>query len=81
MVIYTMMMMTTDDTGAWYDDRAMYILSDMSHVLDMITDRKVGGILMYSPWEQFDDVLYVCNDDDDGSLRYDHRVMYVLHDN
>ena len=34
MVIYTMMMMTTDDTGAWYDDRAMYILSDVSHVLD-----------------------------------------------
>ena len=44
MVIYTMMMMTTDDTGAWYDDRAMYVLSDMSHVLDRITDRKVGGI-------------------------------------
>ena len=38
------MMMTTDDTGARYDDRAMYVLSDMSHVLDRITDRKVGGI-------------------------------------
>ena len=39
-----MMMMTTDDTGARYDDRAIYVLSDMSHVLDRITDRKVGGI-------------------------------------
>ena len=45
MVIDTMMMMmTTDDTGARYDDRAMYVLSDMSHVLDRITERKVGGI-------------------------------------
>jgi len=44
MVIYTLMMMTTDDTGARYDDRAKYVLSDMSHVLDRITDRKVGGI-------------------------------------
>jgi len=44
MVVYTMMMMTTDDTGARYYDRAMYVLSDMSHVLDRITDRKVGGI-------------------------------------
>ncbi len=45
MVVYIMMMMmTTDDTGARYDDRAMYVLSDMSHVLDRITDRKVGGI-------------------------------------
>jgi hypothetical protein len=44
MVIYTMMMMKIDDTGARYDDRAMYVLSDMSHVLDRITDRKVGGI-------------------------------------
>ena len=51
MVVYTMMM-TYDDTGARYDDRAMYVLSDMSHVLDRITDRKVGDILMYSPWEQ-----------------------------
>jgi hypothetical protein len=42
--IYTMMMMTIDDTGARYDDRAMHVLSDMSHVLDRITDRKVGGI-------------------------------------
>jgi len=39
LVIYTMMM-TIDDTGAWYDDRAMYVY----HVLDRITDRKVGGI-------------------------------------
>jgi hypothetical protein len=43
MVVYTirmMMMMTTDDdTGARYDDRAMYVLSAMSHVLDRITDR------------------------------------------
>jgi len=44
MVVYTMIMMTTDDTKARYDDRAMYVLSDMSHVLDRITDRKVGGI-------------------------------------
>jgi len=44
-IVYPMMMMmTTDDTGARYDDRAMYVLSDMSHVLDMITYRKVGGI-------------------------------------
>ena len=42
MVVYTMMM--TIDTGARYDDRAMDVLSDMSHVLDRITDRKVGGI-------------------------------------
>ena len=40
MVVYTMMMiMITDDTGARYDDRAMYVLSAMSHVLDRITDR------------------------------------------
>jgi len=42
MVVYTMMMMTmmaTDDTGARYDDRAIYVLSAMSHVLDRITDR------------------------------------------
>ena len=42
MVIDTMMMMMmmkTDDKGAISDDR-----SDMSHVLDRITDRKVGGI-------------------------------------
>ncbi len=44
MVIYTMMMMTNDDTGARYDDRAMHVLSAVSHVLDRITDRKVGGI-------------------------------------
>ena len=47
MAVYTMMIMmtiTTDDTGATYDDRAMFVLSDMSHVLDRITDRKVGGI-------------------------------------
>ena len=45
MVVYTMMMMmTTDYTGATYDDRAMYVLSTVSHVLDRITDRKVGGI-------------------------------------
>ena len=47
MVVYTiMMMMTTDDTGARYDDRAMYVLSAMSHhVLDRITDQSlVGGI-------------------------------------
>ena len=44
MVVYIMMMVTIDDTGARYDDRAMYVLSDMSHVLDRITDRKVGGI-------------------------------------
>ncbi len=45
MVVYTMMMMMrTDDTGAGYNDRAMYVLSEMSHVLDRITDRKVGGI-------------------------------------
>ncbi len=44
MVVYTMMMMTTDDTGARYDDRAMYVLSAVSHVLDRITDRKVGGL-------------------------------------
>jgi hypothetical protein len=44
-----MMMMTTDDTGARYDDRAMYyVLSDMSHVLDRITDRKVGDIVILS---------------------------------
>jgi len=46
MVLFTMMM--TIDTGARYDDRAMYVLSDKSHVLDMITDRKVGGIDAYS---------------------------------
>ena len=34
-----MMMMSTDDTGVISYDR-----SDMSHVLDRITDRKVGGI-------------------------------------
>ena len=44
MVVYTimmmmMMMMATDYTGARYDDRAMYVLSAMSHVLDRITDR------------------------------------------
>jgi len=44
MVDYTimmmMMMMSTDDTGARCDDRAMYVLSAMSHhVLDRITDR------------------------------------------
>ena len=45
MVVYTMMMMVTiDDTGARYDDRAIYVLSAVSHVLDRITDRKVGGI-------------------------------------
>jgi len=44
MVIYTMMMMTIDDTGARYNDRAMYVLSAVSHVLDRIIDRKVGGI-------------------------------------
>jgi len=27
-----MMMMATDDTGARYDDRAMYVLSAMCHV-------------------------------------------------
>ena len=48
-IVYPMMMMmTTDDTGAKYDDRAMYVVSDMSHVLDMITDRKVGGIGAFS---------------------------------
>jgi len=44
MVVYTMMMMTIDDTGVRNDHRAMHVLSDMSHVLDRITDRKVGGI-------------------------------------
>jgi len=44
MVVYTIIMMTTDDIKARYDDRAMYVLTDMSHVLDRITDRKVGGI-------------------------------------
>ena len=46
MVVNNMMMMimTTDDAGARYDDRAMYVLSAMSHVLDRIIDRKVGGI-------------------------------------
>ena len=44
MVVYIMMMVTIDDTGARYDDRAMYVLSVMSHVLDSITNRKVGGI-------------------------------------
>ena len=41
MVVYTIMMimMTTDDKGARYDDRAIYVLSAMSHVLDRITDR------------------------------------------
>ena len=43
MVVYTMMimmMMTTDDKGARYDDRAIYVLSAMSHhVLDRITYR------------------------------------------
>jgi len=40
MVDYTMMIMTTDETGARFDDRAMiYVLSAMSHVLDRITDR------------------------------------------
>ena len=43
MVVYTMMM-TTDDTGARYNDRAMYVLSAVSHVLDRLTDRKVGRI-------------------------------------
>jgi len=38
------MMITIDDTGARYDNRAMYVLSEMSHVLDRINDRKVGGI-------------------------------------
>ena len=42
MVLFTMMM--TIDTGARYDDRAIYVLSAVSHVLDRITDRKVGGI-------------------------------------
>jgi len=40
--------MEIDDTGARYDDRAMYVLSEMSHVLDRITDRKVGGIYALS---------------------------------
>ena len=44
MVVYTMMLMTIDDTGARYNDRGMYVLSAVSHVLDRITDRKVGGI-------------------------------------
>ncbi len=44
MVVYTMMMMTIDDTGARYNDREMYVLSAVSHVLDRITCRKVGGI-------------------------------------
>ena len=44
MVVYTMMMMTIDDTGARSDDIGMYVLSAVSHVLDKITDRKVGGI-------------------------------------
>ncbi len=44
MVVYTMMMKTIDDTGARYDDRAIYVLSAVSHVLDRIMDRKVGGI-------------------------------------
>jgi hypothetical protein len=26
------------------NDREMYVLSEMSHVLDRITDRKIGGI-------------------------------------
>ena len=41
MVVNNMMMMvmTTDDTVARYDDRAMYVLSAMSHVLDRIIDR------------------------------------------
>ena len=43
MMMMMMMMMTTDDTGAISYDR-----SDMSHVLDMITDRKVGGIDAHS---------------------------------
>ena len=47
MVVYTMMM-TTDDTGARYDDRAMYVLSAVSHVLDRKTDHKVGGIDAHS---------------------------------
>jgi len=38
------MIIITDDTKARYNDRAMYVLSDMSHVLDRITDFKVGGI-------------------------------------
>jgi len=46
-VIYTMMM-TIDDAGARYDDRAMYVLSAVSHVLDRITYRKVGGIHEFS---------------------------------
>ena len=41
-------MMTTDDTRARYNDRGMYVLSDMSQVLDRITDRKVGGIDAHS---------------------------------
>ena len=47
-IVYTMLIMTTDDTGARYDDRAMYVLSTVSHVLDRITDRKVGGIDAHS---------------------------------
>ena len=47
MVVYTMMM-TIDNKGAKYDERAIYVLSDMSHVLDMITDRKVGDIDAHS---------------------------------
>ena len=43
MAVYTMMM-TIDDTGARYNDRAINVLSTVSHVLDRITDRKVGGI-------------------------------------
>jgi len=43
-IVYTMMMMTTDDTGARYDDRAKYVLSAVSHVLDRIMDREIGGI-------------------------------------
>jgi len=44
MVIYTMMMITIDNTGARYDDRAMYVLSAVSHVLDRIMDREIGSI-------------------------------------
>jgi len=56
MVVY--IMMTIDDTGARYDDRAMYFLSDMSHVLDRITDRKVGSIDALSK-KNNDDVSYI----------------------
>ena len=47
-IVYPMMMMTTDDTGARYDDIEINVLSTVSHVLDRITDRKVGGIDAHS---------------------------------